>query len=395
MVQAATEVVCLARVAWAGSVYEAAQLFREKCLGDGMSLLWPDAQAWTAQNVGALWEAFVGNPDEGNRPFLEKWHDQLSDESDDVHRVAVDLLAFYYLFPSNIGRPRKLEVAEEVAGWKLENDPPDLGLLERTYASSIGNAGTQHTRSMPWQLSLYLEFFQQVRNGEVNPMNREACQRAADTLRARWGGRSGAARSILLHLFFPERYERISAENHKRKIVEAFADRVGDARDEDEALLNIRGSLEEELGRDDDFDFYDNDVEPLWNPVGEKDTEETGSRFWVEKTIVHGRSDREGGDYALGKALWSPQRSKSGGDVYRFLREVEPGDIVLHLTDNRAFTGVSRAAGPYEEFGACPAPSGGKGPPTWSGSKITLPSTRRSSAKSFCRPCTESGSRRS
>jgi hypothetical protein len=169
MVQATTEVVCLARVAWAGSVYEGAQSFREKCLGDGMSLLWPDTQAWTAQNVGALWEAFVGNPDEGNRPFLEKWHDQLSDESDDVHRVAVDLLAFYYLFPSNIGRPRNLEVAEEVAGWKLENDPPDLGLLERTYASSIGNAGTQYTRSMPWQLSLYLEFFQQVRNGEVNP----------------------------------------------------------------------------------------------------------------------------------------------------------------------------------------------------------------------------------
>lgn len=39
-------------------------------------------------------------------------------------------------------------------------------------------------------------------------------------------------------------------------------------------------------------------------------------RFWVEKTIVAGRSDREEGDHALGRALWSPQRSKDGKNIY-------------------------------------------------------------------------------
>lgn len=51
--------------------------------------------------MDALWDAFVGNPDEGNRPFLEKWHDQLENQDEDVHRVAVDLIAFYYLFPQS------------------------------------------------------------------------------------------------------------------------------------------------------------------------------------------------------------------------------------------------------------------------------------------------------
>lgn len=64
---------------------------------------------------------------------------------------------------------------------------------------------------------------------------------------------------------------------------------------------------------------------------------------WIEKTLVTGRADREAGDHALGQALWSPQASKNGGDIYANMRRVEPGDIVLHLTDNRGFTGISRA----------------------------------------------------
>lgn len=64
---------------------------------------------------------------------------------------------------------------------------------------------------------------------------------------------------------------------------------------------------------------------------------------WIEKTIVKGRQDREQGEHALGRALWSPQKSKSGGDIYANMRNVRPGDIVLHLTDNNGFTGISIA----------------------------------------------------
>jgi hypothetical protein len=38
-------------------------------------------------------------------------------------------------------------------------------------------------------------------------------------------------------------------------------------------------------------------------------------RFWIEKTIVAGREDRLTGDNALGRALWSPQRSKDGRNI--------------------------------------------------------------------------------
>ena len=43
----------------------------------------------------------------------------------------------------------------------------------------------------------------------------------------------------------------------------------------------------------------------------------------------------------MGSALLSPQKAKGGADFYRFMREVKPGDIVLHLVDNRSIVGVS------------------------------------------------------
>lgn len=65
---------------------------------------------------------------------------------------------------------------------------------------------------------------------------------------------------------------------------------------------------------------------------------------WVEKTLVEGRPDRLNGEYAVGQALWSPCRNKADGDEYGAMREVQPGDLVLHLVDNRRLDGVSIVA---------------------------------------------------
>lgn len=72
--------------------------------------------------------------------------------------------------------------------------------------------------------------------------------------------------------------------------------------------------------------------------------------IWIEKTIVADRPDRKSGEYALGHALWSPQKSENGRDVYRFMRDIRPGDVILHLTDNKGFSGMSVAAQSVEQF---------------------------------------------
>ena len=65
------------------------------------------------------------------------------------------------------------------------------------------------------------------------------------------------------------------------------------------------------------------------------------TRVWIEKTLVHGRPDRETGERSLGKVLWSPQKDKRGADIYKNMRKIKNGDIVLHLIDNKEFAGVS------------------------------------------------------
>jgi hypothetical protein len=85
-------------------------------------------------------------------------------------------------------------------------------------------------------------------------------------------------------------------------------------------------------------------------------------RGWVEKTPAAGRPDRQGGEFALCRATRSPLRAHGGGDIYRFRREARPGDLVLHLSDSRAFVGVSRVAADCEEFGGVPGTDWGEGP---------------------------------
>lgn len=71
----------------------------------------------------------------------------------------------------------------------------------------------------------------------------------------------------------------------------------------------------------------------------------TDPKVWVEKCLVKGRPDRLSGRDALGVALWSPTRARNGADIYRNMRLVQPNDVVLHFTDDTAFSGVSIAGG--------------------------------------------------
>jgi len=67
-------------------------------------------------------------------------------------------------------------------------------------------------------------------------------------------------------------------------------------------------------------------------------------KFWVEKTLVKARPDREHGPESLGHALWSPTRDVRGADIYRNMRFIEPGDVVFHLIDNDRIAGLSMAS---------------------------------------------------
>jgi len=64
-------------------------------------------------------------------------------------------------------------------------------------------------------------------------------------------------------------------------------------------------------------------------------------KYWIEKSIVKNRIDRMKGDRALGKVLWSPQESKNCRYIHKNIRKFNARDIILHLIDNKIFSGIS------------------------------------------------------
>jgi hypothetical protein len=66
------------------------------------------------------------------------------------------------------------------------------------------------------------------------------------------------------------------------------------------------------------------------------------NNIWIEKTIVKGRKDRIEGERALGLALWSPKTGSDGRNTYKNMTLVNHGDLILHFTDNKQISGISK-----------------------------------------------------
>jgi 5-methylcytosine-specific restriction protein B len=351
----------------AHAVYATASLFSERAIERGTSLLWPDRNAWTVDNIDELLDAFIANPDEGSGTFIENWHGQLASRSDDVHCVAADVLTLYFLFPDNIGADSKLTQIETVASWKLgaiqESLLPDA-------LSGVGLPGLNYMTGRPWQIAYFLMFGRRAIAAHTDMHDSSAVRLQADAAKdevralkqteaknPHYQMQEGeVARNILLHLLFPADFEAIASEAHRREIMERYSALAPGITDSDAALALIRAGLTSRFGAE--FDFYRQDVRREWDPDATRPV-----RYWVEKTQVSGHRDREQGGLAFGRALWSPQEDNRGGDAYRFMRDVAEGDVVLHLEDRAAITAFSRAATAATGDFVCPPDTGSAGTP--------------------------------
>lgn len=258
----------MARLQWSEPVYEVADLFRERCLAKQTSLLWPDRSAWTTENINTLRGAFTSEPGIGKGTFLETWRKQLVNLEPDIHRVAADVMVLYCLFPhsNEFRHDAKMDRVREVINWSLKDTSvvSDSTLLSDAFERGVGHPGIFYNINQPWQIEFFLNFAELMHREQEDPFDRQTCWLLADeTLPS--SPKGIPARNMLLHLLFPDHFERIASNNHKDLIVEAFAEDALGATDVDEALLNIRRALVERRG-DPNFDFYEMGVDHLWNP---------------------------------------------------------------------------------------------------------------------------------
>jgi len=250
----------MARKQDARSIYEVAQLFRERCFETGDSLLWPGKVVWTAENIERL-SATLADFASG-RTFYEQWCERLANESDDVHLLSADFFALYYLFPQNIARHKKFKSLKTVVDWRLAGEPLEVTLLEPAFSFGIGTTSRLYLVKMSQQIAFFLGFAKEARARKFDLVEAASAKALATEVSKRILYTT-IGRNALLHLLFPEMFEGIMSESHKKRIVRAFRGLAAETNEIDEALLVIRKALEEKYGRD--FDFYQDNIQPLWD----------------------------------------------------------------------------------------------------------------------------------
>ena len=343
-------------------VYDAAERFVDACLRAGGSLFTPGEAIWSPQHIEDLHQRFVARPDTSDGTFEVKFRRQLEGAPAETVQLAAELVYVHLLISVQLKGATKRELISHILSWGglPASLPADLS---KALDYGILNAGQSFLMHRPFLLGYLVTFTERFKK-----LTRAEQEQLLDDPWAFktfvFSIQSHAARTqqhALLHLVHPDTFESMSSEKHKELVTDRYRELVdGDEEDLDKCLLQIRQKLTDQYGKD--FTFYDGKIAPEWKkskaaikpkPDQEQRPPNRGAspRFWVEKTLVEGRGDRQSGPNALGRALWSPQKAKGNRDYYKIMREVRPGDRVLHFVDNRHFSGVSLAASdPDESF---------------------------------------------
>lgn len=102
------------------------------------------------------------------------------------------------------------------------------------------------------------------------------------------------------------------------------------------------GSLSLEDVDEDRIQMKLEEMSPDSEASDQSDRSGTEPSVWIEKTEIEGRTYKKEGELQLGNAIYSPTQDKQGHDRYAQMREADPGDIVLHLLQDKGqFVGVS------------------------------------------------------
>jgi len=252
------------------TIYEAATRFRDECLIKDCSLLFDAEPVWTKANLERLHKDFVDTPDVSDRSFIEKFRDQVQGAEQPVKRLAAELMAVYFLFPSNVTGRKKRQVVNKVLSWSGDALQDDH-VVSRAFRCGVGSGGQGYNTRRPNELWFMIEFALAWKD-----LDAEARQ---DRLKDPWrfqeqvdsveGAENRQLRHMLLHLLFPDHFERIASGAHKRRIDNAFRGLVTDpVEDVDHRLYAIRGELERLLPGE-ELDFYWPPLEAAWYDTGD------------------------------------------------------------------------------------------------------------------------------
>jgi hypothetical protein len=260
------------------AVYEAATQWVDCALrGDG-SLFTPGKSIWSERWLGQLRKRYLDQPDESDDDFYTKLKRQLEGSPAEVYQLMAELLYVHFLivWHDAMGGPTKEGQIRKVLAWSSEQIPLPKSLTAGLM-SGIARPGGAFFFKRPFQVGFLIEFAERWKQQSTERRRRllgdpwafkeflhfEPTGKMFDE--SKGDGTYRIQRNAVLHLVFPDTFEKILSIAQKSKIAEAFAEFVTEAdQDIDRQLVQIRQGIEAQLGRE--FDFYADDIRAQWDP---------------------------------------------------------------------------------------------------------------------------------
>ena len=297
-----------ARVNWDGveAAYAAAETWVDRGLRNDDSLFTPGRAIWTRELLGELHRRFLDRPDEGNGSFLDKLEAQLEGSPPEVYQLMGEVLYVHYLLLDP-----NAPAVRRVLGWSQH--PVDISpeLVDGLQFLFI-NIGVARTL-IPFHLGTLIETVEQWKELGANETGPSAerplglqefpvLQALQQPTSRQQPEHRRVGRGICS--FTSPSPTRSSGSSRMARTASpgsnGFAHFVdADTEDVDLKVQQIRDGLETELGRD--FDFYDEDIKPLWQGNGPPPTPDPWDRF-VRKAqayVATGRLEVEEINYKL------------------------------------------------------------------------------------------------
>ncbi len=268
-------------------VYAAAEKWIDCALRNDDSLFTPGKPIWSRDRLAELRDRFLEDPDVGTGSFLEKSATQLEGCSPDACQLMAEMLYVHYLFvtTNDVGVNTKKKNVEQILGWGAPLSTVPSELVEGLYPG-LGSPGTFFMVSTPSNIGFIIEFVDQWKELETayqtrvldNPWEfKDFINGIASKIDRDQGHLSSyqALLPVLLHLVFPDTFEGIASINHKNAIAKApaYASYINEPdEDVDRILVQVRSGIERKRRRD--FDFYDQDIRPQWDPKHHNNVED-------------------------------------------------------------------------------------------------------------------------
>lgn len=253
--------------------YKVASLWKDACLVKKTALLWDGESIWNRDNLKELKYLFVDKEDLSDKNFWTKLRNQLQSASSDCIKLTCDILAVYFLFPKteSISATTKIKKIQEVADYKgLKIDTNTIAYKALNTSLGIGNAGTAYNTLRYLEIAFLINFALYLLDlPEVDCQaildDHSKLQNLLDNLQ---GKNKRPMRNIILHLFYPDVYERITSTESKEKIYKTFSERIGlqidPSSNVDDGIYQIRKFYEQQHPGE-SLDFYRSPLLEIWN----------------------------------------------------------------------------------------------------------------------------------